>query len=528
MPLFRGYRDTQRAPVTACRLCAPVTHRPNACVLLVPRCALRGHWRGRRGRVIGTRPPVKVHLQRCSCHERPAWAGLGCPSKSCSLSIRRSALRRATRWAMGTSSPCMPHVVPNEYGRAPSSSTASSVAIAGSRCSRGLGLLGCLAPQPPTRRAHTRRAARVGMHWWIRRRVPPPSPELRASECSRYPQLPLCAVRALRHHRDAGRSARRGPERRSPVTGYLGVGWCVVTKPVKNQSTGSGGFTSSPGPRFGRLVQVFENVWWAWGTTRFAPGLLFPRNMVILREAGELVIVHPVMMPDAAQAEIEALGPVRHIVRLGAFHGMDDPLYVKRYAPIVWAPPGVDHREGVTTHRELRPGGELPLAGATLFAFGRSRTPETAIHLARHGGLLLTCDSIPTIACVTVTPLKLRRRVRESLPIEHFVMTAHPTHARVPCRGRGRSRWRRAPRSASSAWGGARGGHASTADPQVDGEARGRRTKPPGILGQECCASALSVNIASVRGTAARATSAHVTSWGGEARVSPESTPRGV
>jgi hypothetical protein len=81
-------------------------------------------------------------------------------------------------------------------------------------------------------------------------------------------------------------------------------------------------------------------------------------------------------------------------VRLGAFHGMDDGLYVKRYAPTVWAPPGVDHVEGVKTDRELVPGGELPLAGATLHEFETSKTPETVIHLVRHGGMLLACDSV--------------------------------------------------------------------------------------------------------------------------------------
>ena len=159
-------------------------------------------------------------------------------------------------------------------------------------------------------------------------------------------------------------------------------------------SNGSGGFNSSPGPSFGKLVQVFDDVWWAWGTTRFMPGMLFPRNMTIIRERGELVIIHPVMMPEPEQAKIEALGPIKHIIRLGAFHGMDDPLYVKRYSPTVWSPPGVDLREGVTVHRELVPGGELPLEGATLFRFERSRTPETALHVTRHGGLLFTCDSV--------------------------------------------------------------------------------------------------------------------------------------
>jgi hypothetical protein len=163
---------------------------------------------------------------------------------------------------------------------------------------------------------------------------------------------------------------------------------------VTSEKKGSGGFKSSRGHVFGTVEQVFDDVWWAWGTTRFMPLVLIPRNMVVVRERGELIVVHPVLLPEAEQAKIDALGPVKHIVRLGAFHGMDDAEYVKRYKPKVWAPPGVDHAPGVTTDHELVPGGELPLAGATLFAFERSKTAETVLHLERHDGLLLTCDSV--------------------------------------------------------------------------------------------------------------------------------------
>ena len=97
---------------------------------------------------------------------------------------------------------------------------------------------------------------------------------------------------------------------------------------MAGEKKGSGGFKSSAGTVFGTLEQVFDDVWWAWGTVKFIPGVLFPRNMVIVREkSGELVVIHPILMPDAEQAKIDALGPVKHIVRLGAFHGMDDPAF---------------------------------------------------------------------------------------------------------------------------------------------------------------------------------------------------------
>lgn len=151
---------------------------------------------------------------------------------------------------------------------------------------------------------------------------------------------------------------------------------------------------SRPGTVFGPLQQVFDDIWWAWGTVRFMPGITFPRNMTIIRERGELVLVHPVMMPDDVQRQIEALGPIKHIVRLGNFHGMDDAKYIAKYDPVAWAPPGVELSAGARIDRELVPGGPTPFSDGTVFSFTAATAPEVAIHLARHGGVLLTCDSV--------------------------------------------------------------------------------------------------------------------------------------
>ena len=157
---------------------------------------------------------------------------------------------------------------------------------------------------------------------------------------------------------------------------------------------GSGGFKSSPGSVFGTLEQVFDDIWWAWGTVKFAPGIVFPRNMTIVREPDGLVVIHPVMMPEDEQRKVEALGPIKHVVRLGAFHGMDDLAYQRRYGATTWLAPGVDTHPELRRDRELVPGGELPIAGATLHSIEASKTPELLMLLPRHDGVLLACDSV--------------------------------------------------------------------------------------------------------------------------------------
>ena len=45
------------------------------------------------------------------------------------------------------------------------------------------------------------------------------------------------------------------------------------------------------------------------------------------------------------------LGTVEHVVKIGGFHGIDDPFYVDRYKPTLWALPGATHERGVD-HRQ--------------------------------------------------------------------------------------------------------------------------------------------------------------------------------
>jgi hypothetical protein len=153
-------------------------------------------------------------------------------------------------------------------------------------------------------------------------------------------------------------------------------------------------FSSGRGSAFGSVAPILEGMWWAWGTTRFMPGATFPRNMTIIREDDALVVVHPVMLPERQQAELDALGKVEHIVRLGDFHGMDDARYQERYGAQLWAPRGAVHHEGTRVDHELVAGGETPFAGGSLHGFAGARSPELVLHLPRHGGVLHTCDSV--------------------------------------------------------------------------------------------------------------------------------------
>ena len=142
----------------------------------------------------------------------------------------------------------------------------------------------------------------------------------------------------------------------------------------------------------GPLTEVFPDVFLVIGGFRVGPGARITRNMTVVRSGGELVILNSVRLTDEGEAQLAKLGKVAHVVRLGSFHGADDPYYADRYKVPIWGPPGIMHAPGIGETRELKPGSS-PLDGATVFVFEQCNRAEAAVLLARDGGVLITCDS---------------------------------------------------------------------------------------------------------------------------------------
>lgn len=142
----------------------------------------------------------------------------------------------------------------------------------------------------------------------------------------------------------------------------------------------------------GPLVEVFPDVFMVTGGFKFAPGVSITRNMTVLRHDGELTFVNAIRLSPAGEAELEKLGRPKHLVRIGAFHGADDPWFLQRYGTRLWAPPGMKHAGDLKTQEELRDG-NAPIPGVGVFTFAQGKLPEVALRLENEGGVLVTCDA---------------------------------------------------------------------------------------------------------------------------------------
>ncbi len=146
---------------------------------------------------------------------------------------------------------------------------------------------------------------------------------------------------------------------------------------------------SHPPPQaHGALAEVFPDVFMVTGTVRFFPLASIARNMTVVRQGRELVVLNSVRLDDAGEAELAKLGKVTHVVRVGAAHGMDNPYYVERFGATLWGPPGLD----LGAAARVLGADACPVEGARVFFFEHVKQPEAAVVVDRAGGVLVPCD----------------------------------------------------------------------------------------------------------------------------------------
>ncbi|MES9980670.1 MAG: hypothetical protein ABW107_18215 [Candidatus Thiodiazotropha sp. 6PLUC5] len=152
-----------------------------------------------------------------------------------------------------------------------------------------------------------------------------------------------------------------------------------------------------PALSHGAIDEVFPNLFFVSGAMETVLQDIdwkFSRNMTVVRDGERLIIINSVRLSEEGLSELDQLGQVTDVVRLGSLHGRDDPCYVDRYNAEYWAMPEMEHETGLQATRTLTPEGPLPISDASLFDFRTTQIPEGILRLDRDGGVLISCDAL--------------------------------------------------------------------------------------------------------------------------------------
>lgn len=171
---------------------------------------------------------------------------------------------------------------------------------------------------------------------------------------------------------------------------------CIQTNKAREKTGKEMSSNFSPAWPHGKINQIFENVFMVTGTNIIEHDgvrIQSSRNMVIIRQNGDLTLINTVRLDEDGLKSLASLGQVKNIIRIGAFHGRDDIFYQERYRAKLWAYSSMDFSHGEKLDFDLNEG-KLPLANAELFTFKTTSFPEGLILLNTEGGILISCDSI--------------------------------------------------------------------------------------------------------------------------------------
>jgi len=144
----------------------------------------------------------------------------------------------------------------------------------------------------------------------------------------------------------------------------------------------------------GNVEEIAEDLFMLRGSIGMNPFVRITRNMGIVRHGNELSLINPVRVNEKVEAQLLALGEIKHIFRLGCFHGIDDPYYVEKFTAQMWAQPGGTTYTEPRIDSPLSSEASLPFGDAQIFEFAGTKQPECVLKIDRGNGMLFTCDAI--------------------------------------------------------------------------------------------------------------------------------------
>lgn len=120
----------------------------------------------------------------------------------------------------------------------------------------------------------------------------------------------------------------------------------------------------SPAWPHGEIIKEFEGIYVVRGSniTYFEnKKIQHSRNMTIIASNGDLALINTVRLNEDGLRTLDTLGDVKHVIRIGAFHGRDDQFYLDRYKACLWTVQPNERANAHSTTQYLKDADKLPI-----------------------------------------------------------------------------------------------------------------------------------------------------------------------
>lgn len=165
-----------------------------------------------------------------------------------------------------------------------------------------------------------------------------------------------------------------------------------------------------PAARHSDIEEIAKDLFIVRGAMPSAPGrpfwerlfLRYSRTMTVVRHGrpdggSDLTLINTIRLNPTGLEALAGLGTIRSIVRLGAFHGIDDAFYVSEFGADYWQVEGMQPAPDYWGEVKTMSEGNLPIPNAKLFCFEALNYPEAILLLPAlkdRPGVAITTDSI--------------------------------------------------------------------------------------------------------------------------------------
>ena len=115
--------------------------------------------------------------------------------------------------------------------------------------------------------------------------------------------------------------------------------------------------------------------------------------MVIVRQEQDLILINAVRLNAENKKRLDRLGQVKHLIRLGDFHGLDDQYYIDHYEATLWSQKNHITYPNLIASQIISSQTQPPIKESEFFIFKAAKYPEAALLLNKEK-LLITTDNI--------------------------------------------------------------------------------------------------------------------------------------